>query len=66
MNVGLYGTQPISGSDGELADKAFERLGQKMDPGVEPAATYPKESTPPPKAMTDSEMADLGFKHLGK
>jgi hypothetical protein len=59
--VGGYGTQRMSQpSDGDLADKAFERLGQPPPEQVSHASPVA------PKAMTDGEMADEAFKHLGK
>jgi hypothetical protein len=59
--VNPYGTQKLTQpSDGDLADTAFERLGQPLE-------TY-KSASPPvtPKAMSDSEAADLAWKQLGK
>jgi hypothetical protein len=58
--VNPYGTERMSQpSDGDLADAAFERLGQKPE-------SY--SHTPPavtPKPMTDGEAADAAWKHLG-
>jgi len=59
--VNPYGTQELSQpSDGDRADQAFQRLG-------EPLESYKDTSQPvTPKAMSDSDAADLAFKHLGK
>jgi hypothetical protein len=56
-----YGSQPVTPSDSDQADLAFERLGQPLEqytPAPQPEAA--------PKQLSDSEAADLAWKHLGK
>jgi hypothetical protein len=56
-----YGTQEMSQpTDGQRADMAFERLGQPPPEQVSHASPVT------PRAMSDGEMADLAWKHLGK
>jgi hypothetical protein len=58
--VGAYGSRSASPSDSDLADRAFDRLGQPLETyrDTSPAVT--------PKPMRDGEAADLAWKHLGK
>jgi hypothetical protein len=60
--VSPYGTRPETPSDGDLADLAFERLGEK----TAPASHASQPEAPAPRALSDGEQADLAFKQLGK
>jgi hypothetical protein len=60
-----YETEAMSPSDGDLADKAFQRLGEKMEPGQEPAFAY-SGKTSTPQALSDDEMADAAFKSAAR
>jgi hypothetical protein len=61
--TGGYGSQKLTQpSDAQLADVAFERLGEKTS---EPASR-PAPQSSAPKAMSDGEMADEAFRRLGK
>jgi hypothetical protein len=57
-----YGTQEMTQpSDGDLADQAFERLGEPL-----PTYTPAPQASAAPTAMSDGEAADLAFRGMGK